>query len=109
MEETLPDFSRHILQNPAQNLVELVELLDFRCFILGAPQVSVDSSSVPSTFESQPKTSSADCPSGATVHDAQYWLQRNKSSFPTWRGFDANRFALEFIVSKGKCAAGFCV
>lgn len=34
---------------------------------LFSDQVSVDSSSVPSTFESQPRASAADCPSGATV------------------------------------------
>eukprot|EP00435_Cladocopium_sp_Y103_P026079 s821_g6.t1 len=33
--------------------------------------VSVDSSSVPSTFESQPRASAADCPSGATVENSQ--------------------------------------
>ena len=41
-------------------------------------KVSVDSSSVPSTFESQPRASAADCPSGATVQGSRmrgpmYW------------------------------------
>lgn len=41
------------------NLVESTTWMD--------AQVSVDSGSVPSTFESQPRASAADCPSGATV------------------------------------------
>lgn len=45
---------------------------------LFSDQVSVDSSSVPSTFESQPRASAADCPSGATVQlgcgDGKWWV-----------------------------------